>query len=558
MMVLQLVLNSSFIYFTNRTFTMAESNNSTPQSINTQVTVSSPEADELAYQAPCTLFRNIDDAISPPAPADMAVLLSVVNHEDRHLLQDEEGALDDDQLTVGTFSTANNYTIKHIGDDPRNSAKAKAKSAFMHCNYFLRQYMPTKTKKKPKEAFIPLQELVLSQNPAEGNIHEKSAQWFSEMMGCFFYYLANEAYARCKPAFGRIAYNSATGYASSVKSYLTNKFRNIPIEIPAFKQSIWASYRAKLLNAYHEEGTKSGKSLTNPHEASTARDRQAIAVGCLWQNSSVFAEFWHMNNSMTHCTGRGSEVALLRLENLTSHTVNEYNHQYDILQVLLKRHKNHKEQLLPIYPHRDNFMEDWYFSLIYSYIMQDHNSDYLCPTFASKAGTLLDDKFDSQVSQYWKKMFVELFPLAVAWERSLNPNLSSHHGKKGSTQKMAETHAVSGLAQIFRAGWEVRGFHSLFDYVVGSLVMAHQAGKAVAGWSCKQGDNIVGGMPPVTSDVTSNVEQFRTFVGYIFARDSEYQVSCEIREILVATLLRYYDDVLCNTHDFSIRDSTRE
>ena len=284
-MLLQLVATAHLLY-QHTTFTMAESNSSTPQSINTQCSVSSPEGDELAHHPPRVLFRNIDDAIITPSPADMAVLLSVVNHEDR-LLHNEEEILEDDQLTVGTFSTNNNCTIKHIGDDPRNSAKAKARSAFMHCNYFLRRYMPTETKKKPKEAFIPLQDLNLSKNPSDdGDCNQKSAQWFSEMIGCFFYYLANEAYVRCKPAYGRIAYNSATGYASSVKSYLTNKFRDIPVEIPAFKQSVWASYRAKLLNAYHEEGTKSGKSLTNPHKASTAKDWQAIAVGCMWQNSS--------------------------------------------------------------------------------------------------------------------------------------------------------------------------------------------------------------------------------------------------------------------------------
>jgi hypothetical protein len=176
--------------------------------------------------------------------------------------------------------------------------------------------------------------------------------------------------------------------------------------------------------------------------------------------------------------------------------------------------------------------------------MQDHNSDFLCPNFASKAGTMTEDKFDSQVSSHWKAMFLELLPLAASWERQLNPKLSSHHGKKGSTQKMAETNAVSGLAQIFRAGWEVRGFHSLFDYVVGSAYMAHQAGKAVAGWSCKQGDQIAGGMPPALSDLTTNVEQFRTFVGYLFARDFEGRWPPEVQELLVATLLRFYDDVL--------------
>ena len=54
---------------------------------------------------------------------------------------------------------------------------------------------------------------------------------------------------------------------------------------------------------------------------------------------------------------------------------------------------------------------------------------------------------------------------------------------------MAETPGVSGLAQIFRTGWEVQGFHSMFDYIVGSTVMQHQAEKAMSGWAAKVGDS---------------------------------------------------------------------
>jgi len=504
---------------------------STPGSASSQ---SSAGTASVACSPRQLVFTNIDDAVLEDD--ETGLLGVVVQHEDN-----QQDAEEDEEATLGTFSA---LTHMHIGDDMRNSKKVKQNSALSHCNNFLKSYMPAKTEKKEVEVYVPLQELKLAQIPPPKSRDERSPEWFSEMIGCFFYYLATNASKHCSSSRGRISYNTATGYASSIKAYLTNKFRDSQVEIPCFKPTIWKSLRVKLLNAFQDEKQKTGETLTNPHDASSSRDRQAIAVGCLWTNDAQFAEFWQLNNTMTHLSGRSSEVALLRVNHIEEVTVNEFNYQYEILQLLLKRHKNHKEQTLPVFPHRDSFHEDFYFSLIYSYILCEHQSVFLCPTYADKAGTVSDDKFDSQVSSHWKKTFKKLLPMSALWEHSLNPDLTSHHGKKGSNQLLANTNVVSGLAQIFRTGWEVRGFHSLFDYVVGSLIMSHQAGKAVANWTCKQGDNIAGGMPPTATDITVEVEKFRDFVGYIFSRDYDCQWSGTTRLLLVSALLRHYDDVV--------------
>jgi hypothetical protein len=58
--------------------------------------------------------------------------------------------------------------------------------------------------------------------------------------------------------------------------------------------------------------------------------------------------------------------------------------------------------------------------------------------------------------------------------------------RKSANQALSEIPTVSGLAHIFRTGWEVHGFHSVFDYVIGSAVLIDQASKAVSGWTTKR------------------------------------------------------------------------
>jgi hypothetical protein len=90
-------------------------------------------------------------------------------------------------------------------------------------------------------------------------------------------------------------------------------------------------------------------------------------------------------------------------------------------------------------------------------------------------------KLDSKVSALWTDCFKDLLTKFKELADSLNNKLSSHHGKKGSNQKMGES-SVAGLAQIFRTGWAVRGTATIFDYIIGSERMSQQAGKVVSNW----------------------------------------------------------------------------
>ena len=171
------------------------------------------------------------------------------------------------------------------------------------------------------------------------------------------------------------------------------------------------------------------------------------------------------------------------------------------------------------------------------------DSDYIFPDFAKRAlKKQTESKSDSKVSSLWSSYFTDVYKSFVGLASKMNKALTSHCHKKGASQLMAETPGVSGLAQIFRTGWEVRGFHSIFDYIVGSTVMQHQAGKAMSGWTAKVGDTTVGGQPPTLLDVHTDCHLLQPFISHLFINDSKNQWSPIIRELLVASLFRHYDE----------------
>ena len=187
-------------------------------------------------------------------------------------------------------------SFEDVRDDKLNSAKEKEANALKHFNYFLKFYC-----KQKKSTFVDAKELTFEST-------EENITLWDDRIGCFFSYLAKHARHRCDPSRERIAYNTATGYASSIKAYYANKFRTQKHQIPVFQQDRWKALRVRLLSCYEEDNRTSGKSLVNPHSASSTEDREAIGIGCIWLNSSQSAEFWHLNNTMTHV-----EVSRLRV-----------------------------------------------------------------------------------------------------------------------------------------------------------------------------------------------------------------------------------------------------
>jgi hypothetical protein len=337
-----------------------------------------------------------------------------------------------------------------------------------------------------------------------------------------------------------------------VKNFFTEtKFRNDPA-IPVFQKAPFKKLTDKLTGMFRESNRAVGKVETED-VSSTRRDREAIATACLWMNSPEFAEFWHLSNSSYHCCGRGSETSLIKADGVVSLEINEMVYRYDILAVQLQRQKNGPFQTLPIYPHRDGLLQDFYFSLIHLIIVKGCDHEYVLPQFSSAAlKTKKSGKSSSDVSRQWTKFFEGIRSTFEVLADEINEELSSHSNRRGGNQSLAENPSVHGFAAIYRSGIKPKNLATIFD-LFGSLELLRQSGKGLAGWVTKNGEHVMGGQPVTFDDITEDVDVLRKFTNAIFENDTEGRWHPKVRELLVMTLLLRYDqfiDIL-HSHPFT-------
>lgn len=438
----------------------------------------------------------------------------------------------------------------HAQDGMLTSAIQKQRNAIKHFDYFLEGYCRQ----------INIRRVSAEQIPYNGIPHKSDrkdvSKFWDSMMGAFVTYIGSHARQGCDPKKDLVAKNTADGYCSSVKAFFTNKFRHDE-EIPVFRKDQWKKLRDKLKSQYRESSR--GKPKSEGHAPSTRRDREAMATACVWTGTPAFAEFWLLLNASYHCAGRGSEVSLISAKGTKALEVNELSYRYDVLAVDIQRQKNGPFQSLPIYPHADGIHEDFYFSLIHSIVLNGSNSEFLLPNFSKAALKTTEGKSDSGVSREWTRLFTQLSESFEVLTDEINEELSSHSARGGVNQEMAEEPGVSGLAQIYRTGWTVNSIHSVFDYVFGSVKLSHQAGKAIAKWTTKISDTIMGGQSPTFSDIKTDLHRLKKFTDILFEDDIEGRWAPKVRELLVMTLLLRIDQYveILESHPFSTPDDDR-
>ncbi|KAL7562416.1 hypothetical protein ACA910_020560 [Epithemia clementina (nom. ined.)] len=141
-------------------------------------------------------------------------------------------------------------------------------------------------------------------------------QFWDRLIGAFFKYLAYSAMRYLDPEKGRVSYDTATRYASAVKTYFCNKFKHEGPPLTVFQMEDWRRLRCFLLRKYKKSNKQTGKKLVNSRFGSTIKDRKAMACNCFWISTIEGAEFHCLNTAQFQLAGRGSEVALLKVEDI--------------------------------------------------------------------------------------------------------------------------------------------------------------------------------------------------------------------------------------------------
>lgn len=426
-----------------------------------------------------------------------------------------------------------------------NARSNKTPSALKHFNYFLKVYCDKRYPNwEPKITSADQ----LSYRGLDGvvpfdNSPNPHQTWWSELIGSFFNYLSYHAHKYCNPEKALLGEESAAGYASAVKSYFVNRFRN---EQPllVFNDPEWRSLRNLMMRKFEERGKRTGERVSTPRTASNSDDRKAMGSACFWLATSDAAEFHCLNVLTYHLCGRGRECSVLKPEDIYISLIDEDVHSYRVLSVNIQCDKGGPEQDLNLYPHKNSLQEDPYFAVIYLLLVGSCNKPDLLPKFSAEASKVdKNNKSASRVGSFWTTCFHGIKKEFQSLSDILNDKLTSYHSRKGANQKLAETSSVCGYAQIFRSGWEVRAVHSVFDYVVGSKVLTNQAGKALSCWTVKGlNGEIVGGLPPTLVSVKTHREPLDDFVHVLFVDDIGNRWPASIRVLLTASLLKWYDD----------------
>ena len=466
--------------------------------------------------------------------------------DDDELETTEEDNEEEEEQSTLNGSVESHWRLNNIMDSTRASAKRKEKSAMGHLRFFINTYYKDLMPEEGGKRLLidPLDFTYTGKSP-----HGMNNNWWDNMIGCFLGYLGGPATQRRIIGGKKLSYGTADGYASAVKMYFMRKFR-AEADVPVFKENNWRIGRFKLRKAFEEHCRITGQTMNNPHVASTEEDRRMIAVAALFLATRKMGEFWNLNNTSVQLSGRGSEVSLNHRDLLTVVWIRYFTETFKVIGPHFPRHKTGQYQTLPIFPHRDFWEEDWYLSLTYHFIMmsqEEIENGYLFPNFARQAlKTSKENQSESKVSSYWKECFQEVYEQLQAVGKDINKHLTSHCGKKGANQHLAEMESVSPLAQIFRSGWEVRNIHSLFDYVIGSDRLLQQAGKAVSNWTTKVGGVTVGGFPPTLDCLSSDPDKDKLdeFVSQLFKYDVKEKWRWDFRNLMTGSLLRHYEAVL--------------
>lgn len=193
-------------------------------------------------------------------------------------------------------------------------------------------------------------------------------------------------------------------------------------------------------------------------------------------------------------------MSLLTPEGVRAIKVNEDVFQCHVLQVDVQRQKDGPFQRTAAYPHRDGVLEDCCFSLMCLLVMVGCNHEFVSLTFSRAALKTKLGKSDSKVSSLWSNLFDDTINKFEALSGRVNGELTSHCNRGGSNQVVVVTPGLS-LAAAFRTGWGNHGRDTLWEHMTDSFVLSKQAGKAVAKWTVKIGDVIIGGQPVTLNDI---------------------------------------------------------
>jgi hypothetical protein len=144
--------------------------------------------------------------------------------------------------------------------------------------------------------------------------------------------------------------------------------------------------RDGMVKGFVDRAIEANKALYNSHTTTSLDDMLTVATMCVWSDSLSTGCMFAYFISLFFLAGRSVEVALSAFTNISLCHPSEFPEQNEKIPLVeLWRSKTQLQQDLSMFPHRDNFLQDWCFALAYSMVMNPDPDGYLFPSFAAKA-----------------------------------------------------------------------------------------------------------------------------------------------------------------------------
>ena len=136
-----------------------------------------------------------------------------------------------------------------------------------------------------------------------------------DLVGKFCTYLTDHARDHCNPNLSLLKYATISQYFSAFKGALLKRFHANPTPLPLSEEKTKQLYRL-MMEKKIDESRKNGHSLFGSFSHADQDDFTAFSSVCFWDGTSKSAEFLHLFKSCIENSGRGSEIAILKIRNI--------------------------------------------------------------------------------------------------------------------------------------------------------------------------------------------------------------------------------------------------
>ena len=145
--------------------------------------------------------------------------------------------------------------------------------------------------------------------------------------------------------------------------------------------------------------------------------RTAFGYVCLWEGTSSGSKFLHLFNSCYHMVGSSSEVSLSRFSDIKMENVKDNKGCYDVEVKLIERSNTRTYEEVCIYPEREFFLYEWYWSLAYTCALDPFNDKFIFPEFSKTFFKTGEFRIDSKVSHMFRKVCEHFYDLVQKYRK---------------------------------------------------------------------------------------------------------------------------------------------